>query len=453
MNQLAKTVLFFILFLRATSIYCQVPGVGINDDNSNPDSSAMLDVQSTKRGMLIPRMSTAQRNLITSPATGLLVFDINDNSFWFYNGSAWTKIGGVTVDATLTGAGTAASPLGLAQNSASNLDILTWNGNSWAPAPGLWFPNGSNIAYTTRNVGIGLNNPGRELVVKGDIVAEENTLLDKGGLLMTDIAGVPRVYFNHQYTPDETQFRVEVYVPNTSGTARVEFFRNTEASVKRVEFFRGGTFGTARSAVIGVDAEDSYFQIHGGNMGIGTDVPTKKLHVVGDVLVEGDIMVTGSVASNTELVVFEESLSGGGGAATLGLNKRQINAISSATAGSSNMVLDDINNTITLQPGQYYVTASAPASNVGYHRLFIYEVAQPTDNVQLLGTNEISTASDISTSSTISGLIQVSAVPKTIKLEHWVQSSNGNTNALGLHITGLSGFNNTYARITIQKIN
>lgn len=47
-------------------------GVGIN---TTPDPSAMLDVSSTDKGMLVPRMTTAQRLAIPSPAESLLVFD------------------------------------------------------------------------------------------------------------------------------------------------------------------------------------------------------------------------------------------------------------------------------------------------------------------------------------------------------------------------------------------
>jgi len=72
--------------------------VGINEDNTQPDASALLDVKSTTKGMLVPRMTTTQRNLISSPATGLLVFDTTTGSFWFYNGS-WTDLSSSLSDA------------------------------------------------------------------------------------------------------------------------------------------------------------------------------------------------------------------------------------------------------------------------------------------------------------------------------------------------------------------
>ena len=69
--------------------------VGINIDGSLPNSSAILDVKSTNKGLLAPRMTMVQRNAIASPATGLLIFQ-TDNSigYYYYNGVAWTPISG-----------------------------------------------------------------------------------------------------------------------------------------------------------------------------------------------------------------------------------------------------------------------------------------------------------------------------------------------------------------------
>ncbi len=60
--------------------------IGINATGATPHSSAMLDVSSTTKGMLIPRMTSAQRTAIATPATGLIVYDTDNNSFWVYNG-------------------------------------------------------------------------------------------------------------------------------------------------------------------------------------------------------------------------------------------------------------------------------------------------------------------------------------------------------------------------------
>jgi uncharacterized protein (TIGR02145 family) len=88
-------ILTTVLILLSLGLFAQV---GINTDNSTPDGSAMLDVKSTTQGMLIPRMTSDQRTNISSPATGLLVFDETTGGFWFYNATAWVSLNGSTAN-------------------------------------------------------------------------------------------------------------------------------------------------------------------------------------------------------------------------------------------------------------------------------------------------------------------------------------------------------------------
>ena len=77
-----------LLLCFAATASAQSIGIGTN----TPNSSAMLDISSASKGVLVPRMSSAQRTTITSPAKGLLVFDNDNNSFWFYDGSTWKSL-------------------------------------------------------------------------------------------------------------------------------------------------------------------------------------------------------------------------------------------------------------------------------------------------------------------------------------------------------------------------
>jgi trimeric autotransporter adhesin len=80
----------FLLFI---SICSNAQSIGINGTGSAPDSSAMLDVASTTKGMLVPRMSESQRTAIASPATGLLVYQTNDTTgFYYYDGTIWRVV-------------------------------------------------------------------------------------------------------------------------------------------------------------------------------------------------------------------------------------------------------------------------------------------------------------------------------------------------------------------------
>lgn len=80
------TLMFFLFALQMPS---QV-GIG----TLNPDASAALDVKSTTSVVLAPRMTEIQRLAIASPATGLLVYEIDTTpGFWYFDGSIWITLG------------------------------------------------------------------------------------------------------------------------------------------------------------------------------------------------------------------------------------------------------------------------------------------------------------------------------------------------------------------------
>lgn len=66
-------------------------GVSINSTGAVADSSAMLDVSSNSKGLLIPRMTTTERNNINNPALGLQIFNTNTNCFNMWDGAAWKQ--------------------------------------------------------------------------------------------------------------------------------------------------------------------------------------------------------------------------------------------------------------------------------------------------------------------------------------------------------------------------
>ncbi len=82
-------VLLALVFLINVSLHAQV-GIG----TSNPDPSSVLDIQSSTQGLLAPRMNTVERLAISNPADGLLVYDTDDNRFYYYDtdGASWDKI-------------------------------------------------------------------------------------------------------------------------------------------------------------------------------------------------------------------------------------------------------------------------------------------------------------------------------------------------------------------------
>jgi uncharacterized protein (TIGR02145 family) len=85
---------FLALVVFTATTYAQV-GIG----TTNPDPSAALDITSTTKGLLVPRMTQAQRNAISSPATWLIVICTdcgNSGELQVYNGTTWTNMIGGT---------------------------------------------------------------------------------------------------------------------------------------------------------------------------------------------------------------------------------------------------------------------------------------------------------------------------------------------------------------------
>jgi hypothetical protein len=128
----ALTIFFFVL--------SQMPAhaqVAINTDASQPDGSAMLDIKSATKGLLIPRMTTVQRSAIGTPADGLMVYDTDTKALWVYQSgigwmqSAYGNGGGLSV------------PDSVVFSSTSPLLSLTNTGNGIA---GSFFVNNTRAA-------------------------------------------------------------------------------------------------------------------------------------------------------------------------------------------------------------------------------------------------------------------------------------------------------------------
>ncbi len=166
-----KVLLFsFFIFCISFSVRSQ-QSVAINTSGTPANSSAILDVSSTTKGMLIPRMDSTQRKGILNKAVGLMVFDTQTNSFWYYQNSGWTELQTVSNDP--------------------------------------WQKNGTGIYNNnTGYVGIGTKNPSTKLYVK-DSVGLNPATFDGAAPMWVTLAegGVNRGYIgSYSGNPEDVDF-------------------------------------------------------------------------------------------------------------------------------------------------------------------------------------------------------------------------------------------------------
>ena len=149
------------------SLYCSVlittaQNVALNIDGSAPDNSSMLDIKSTTKGLLIPRMTQVQRTAIASPATGLLLFQTDlTKGFYYYDGAAWVFIGNSAAGWSTTGnTGTTPGTNFIGTTDAKDLKIKVNNtiAGSIETSGNIFLGLNAGIVNTgANNVGIGGN--------------------------------------------------------------------------------------------------------------------------------------------------------------------------------------------------------------------------------------------------------------------------------------------------------
>lgn len=81
-------IFFVALFMIAGKLKAQNVGIG----TATPHNSAILDIQSSNKGISLPSMTSAQRKAINNPKPGLLVYDLDKNTIYMYDGGQWLAL-------------------------------------------------------------------------------------------------------------------------------------------------------------------------------------------------------------------------------------------------------------------------------------------------------------------------------------------------------------------------
>jgi hypothetical protein len=137
--------------LSGTNSYNTLGNVGIG--TSSPNTSAILDVSSSSKGILIPRMTASQKNAISSPTIGLLIFQTDaPTDFYYYNGSSWISL----TEPNWTSAGTIQSVGWTATTTAPTIGTTAVNDYSYKQIGSKTWR--CQLTYSAGSNSIGANN-------------------------------------------------------------------------------------------------------------------------------------------------------------------------------------------------------------------------------------------------------------------------------------------------------
>ncbi len=270
------TIITTLLVILCLGLSAQV---SINTDGSSPDGSAMLDVKSTDKGMLIPRMDSTQRVAITTPATGLLVYQTDGTSgFYFCTGMGWLSL-----------------------NDASHV--------------------GSQIADTDNDTKVQVEEITDEDVIRFNLAGSEKWMMtgerlepkNTGYSVFIGENAAPNDDLNNNYNVGIGYYSLSnnisgthnVGVGSRAGHINQSGSGNTAVGHNSLDTNSTGSYNTAigystamgsgnltNATAIGANARvaqsNSLVLGNAAKVGIGTSAPDAKLHVVGRTRIDGD---------------------------------------------------------------------------------------------------------------------------------------------------------------------
>jgi len=228
-----KALLSVIAFVLLSVAYW-AQGVGVNETGADPHPSAMLDVNSNSKGLLAPRMTMAERDAISSPADGLIIFNTTTNCLNYRVGSVWYDVcgtlplgtiatlecGGATNNGTLTS--------GLAASSVNS--VVSYTGGNGGTHSGQSVTS-TGVTGLTATLGAGTFAPG-------------------AGTLTYTITGTPGAAGTASFELNIggqicTLSRTVAPPPFICGSSTVTFtYRGSSVTYGTVQRAYGGTVGT-----------------------------------------------------------------------------------------------------------------------------------------------------------------------------------------------------------------
>ncbi len=260
-----RIITCFLAIVQCYLLTAQNVGIG----TTTPNTSAALHINSTTKGLLIPRMSTTERNAIATPAEGLLIYNLTTSELNQRQNGAWKIL----------------------------LNNDSWTGGG----SGQMFNIGDNV-------GINTAGPGERLDVSGNIRTNSSLIINNpSSILQLQNAGVNKGFM--QLSGDNLRFGTNGgniagnVILRMDGTDMINFQKTGSAGTFMQMNLNGvstGVLQTTNAGNVALTAVNANAQVQlGGEVfinnttnttGIGTSSPTERLHVNGKLKVSGTDM-------------------------------------------------------------------------------------------------------------------------------------------------------------------